>query len=59
VRCVLTGQSRQALLDAVKLAEAGVLTARVDQCFPFEQAAVAHRYAESDDRSGTVVLTMG
>lgn len=59
VRCVLTGQTREDLLEAVELAGAGVLTPRVDRTFPLEEAAEAHRYAESDGRSGTVVLTVG
>lgn len=59
VRCVMTGQTRRDLLEAVDLAEAGVLTPRVDRAFTFEEAAEVHRYAESDGRSGTVVLTMG
>ena len=59
VRCVLTGQTRDDLLDALELAELGVLTPRVDRTFPLEAAAAAHRYAESDGRSGTVVLTVG
>ncbi|MGK7311869.1 MAG: NAD(P)-dependent alcohol dehydrogenase [Candidatus Longimicrobiales bacterium M2_2A_002] len=59
VRCVLTGQTRTDLLEAVRLAEAGALTPRVDRTLPLEQAAEAHRYAESDARSGTVVLTVG
>lgn len=58
VRCVLTGQTRDDLLEAVELAEAGVLTARADRAFPLEEAAAAHRYAESDGRSGSVVLTV-
>jgi NADPH:quinone reductase-like Zn-dependent oxidoreductase len=58
VRCVLTGQTRNDLLQAVELAEAGVLTSRVDRSFPFEEAAEAHRYAESGNRTGSVVLTL-
>lgn len=58
VRCVLTGQNRDDLLEAVELADAGVLTPRVDRIFPLDRAAEAHRYAESDGRSGTVVLTV-
>jgi NADPH:quinone reductase-like Zn-dependent oxidoreductase len=58
VRCVMTGQTRRDLLEAVDLAEAGVLTSRVDRTFPLEEAARAHHYAESDGRSGTVVLKM-
>jgi NADPH:quinone reductase-like Zn-dependent oxidoreductase len=59
VRCVLTGQTRDDLLEAVALAEAGALTPRVDRAFPLEDAAEAHRYAESGGRSGSVVLTVG
>lgn len=58
VRCVLTAQSRDDLLEAVELAEAGVLTSTVDRTFPLEEAAEGHRYAESGGRSGTVVLTV-
>jgi NADPH:quinone reductase-like Zn-dependent oxidoreductase len=58
VRCVLTGQTRNDLLEAVELAEAGALTPRVDRTFPLDEAAEAHRYAESGGRSGTVVLTV-
>lgn len=58
VRCVMTGQTRDDLLEAVYLAREGVLTSRVDRTFPFEEAAEAHRYAESKGRSGTVVLTV-
>jgi len=59
VRCVMTGQTREDLLEAVTLAEAGALVPRVDRTFPLEEAAAAHRYAESHGRSGTVVLTVG
>lgn len=58
VRCVLTGQTRDDLLEAVALAETGAIKPRVDRTFPLEEAARAHRYAESDGRSGTVVLTV-
>ena len=59
VRCVMTGQTRDDLLEAVERARAGALIPRVDRTFPLEEAAEAHRYAESDGRSGTVVLTVG
>lgn len=58
VRCVLTGQTRDDLLEAVAPAETGALTPRVHRTFPLQEAAKAHRYAESDGRSGTVVLTV-
>lgn len=58
VRCVMTGQTREDLLEAVELAGSGVLVPRVDRTFPLEEAAQAHRYAESDGRRGTVVLTV-
>jgi NADPH:quinone reductase-like Zn-dependent oxidoreductase len=38
---------------------AGTLKGYVDRCFPLAQAVEAHRYYESGQRGGNVVLTMG
>jgi len=46
-------------LDRVReLAEAGRITAPVGKTFPLEEAAAAHRWAESGDRSGPVVIVV-
>jgi NADPH:quinone reductase-like Zn-dependent oxidoreductase len=41
------------------LIEAGKYRSFVDRCFPMEQAAAAHRYAEAGQKRGAVVITMG
>ena len=59
VICALSGEG-YAYLDTIReLVEAGAITTAVARTFPLEQAAEAHRYAESRQRTGHVVITSG
>jgi NADPH:quinone reductase-like Zn-dependent oxidoreductase len=58
VICALASY-KQADMDELRaLMEAGHLRAIIDRCYPLEQAAAAHRYFESGQRTGHVVLTV-
>lgn len=59
IRCAIAPGSRQDLLAARELMEAGKIRAIIDRNFPWEQAAEAHRYAEQGAKQGAVVITIG
>ena len=46
------------LLFIKELVETGVIKPTVDRRFPFQQAADAHRYVESGQKMGNVVITV-
>jgi NADPH:quinone reductase-like Zn-dependent oxidoreductase len=58
VVCSLVAEKQRDLVTARELLEAGTLQSIVDRTFPLEQAAEAHRYAESGARKGPVVISL-
>jgi NADPH:quinone reductase-like Zn-dependent oxidoreductase len=59
VICSFSGEGFEYLDTIRELVEAGAITTVVARTFPLEQAAEAHRYAESAQRTGYVVITSG
>lgn len=59
VVCVLVSEKQADLVFARELMEAGKIRTIVDRAFPLEEAAEAHRYAESNAKKGPVVITVG
>ena len=58
VICAMASEDAESLVLVKELVEAGKFRTLIDRCFPMEQAAEAHRYAESGHKQGAVVIAI-
>ena len=58
VVCALSMESQGDLQAIKEMMDAGAIGTVVDKTFPMDEAAAAHRYVESGEKRGHVVITM-
>jgi NADPH:quinone reductase-like Zn-dependent oxidoreductase len=59
VTCALASETQEDLVAIKGLVEAGAVKTVIDRRYPLEKAADAHRYVESGQKQGNVVITIG
>lgn len=56
VICALASENAEDLVFVKELIEGGKFKSIIDRCYPLEKAAEAHRYAESGQKRGQIIL---
>ncbi len=59
VICAPSSENPKDLIFIRQLVEAGKIKSIPDRCFPLEQTAEAHRYAEGGCKTGSIIITVG
>lgn len=58
VICALASENVEDIVHTRELVEAGEIKTVIDRCYPLAQTAEAHKYVESGQKSGNVVITI-